>query len=221
MSTRSFTGCAAVVLALLSLSACSRFYYASMEKLGKEKRDILVKRIVDGKKDQEKAREQLKTTMEAFQELTGFQGGDLEKTYGKLNSEYEAAKGRADNVTERVKSIDHVANDLFKEWDGEIEAMRDKDLKARSRSMLKDAQARHQRYMAAMHQTEAKMEPVIQAFHDQVTFLKHNLNARAIRSLKGTAAKIDGQVQVLIADIEKSMKEADSFVASLSAAGNE
>ena len=41
--------------ALAGATACNRLYYASMEKLGKEKRDILVKRIVDGKKDQEEA----------------------------------------------------------------------------------------------------------------------------------------------------------------------
>ena len=55
----------------------------------------------------------------------------------------------------------------------------------------------------------------MQAFHDQVTYLKHNLNARAIKSLKVTAARIDTQVQSLMVDMEKSMKEADAFVASL------
>jgi hypothetical protein len=187
-----------------------------MHKLGKEKRDILVSRIKDGKKDQDKAKEQLKTTMEAFQELTGFQGGDLEKTYNKLNKEYESAQSRADKVSDQVKSIDKVANDLFREWTGEIEQMQDRELKSKSRAMLRDAQSRHEQYMTAMHATEKKMEPVLQAFHDQVTFLKHNLNARAIKSLKGTAARIDSQVQSLMVDIEKSMKEADSFVASLS-----
>src|SRR5262245_51521554 len=84
---------------LLAASACSRIYYASMEKLGKEKRDILVKRIIDGKKDNEEARQQIKTTLESFRELTGFDGGDLERVYNKLNGEYEAAKDRAGDVS--------------------------------------------------------------------------------------------------------------------------
>ena len=37
-----------------------------MHKFGKEKRDILVSRIVDGKKEQDKAKEQLKTTWKRF-----------------------------------------------------------------------------------------------------------------------------------------------------------
>ena len=203
---------------LLGASACSRLYYASMEKLGKEKRDILVKRIIDGKKDNEEAREQIKTTLESFKELTGFDGGNLEKTYNKLNGEYEAAKGRADDVSNRIKSINQVAGDLFKEWAAEIEEMRDASLKTRSRAMLREAQQRHQHYMTAMHATERKMQPVIGAFHDQVLFLKHNLNARAINSLKSTLTKLDRDVELLVTDIERSMQESDAFVSSLLAA---
>jgi hypothetical protein len=203
---------------LLGASACSRLYYASMEKLGKEKRDILVKRIIDGKKDNEEAREQIKTTLESFKELTGFDGGNLEKTYNKLNSEYEAAKGRADDVSNRIKSINQVAGDLFKEWGAEIDEMRDASLKTRSRAMLREAQQRHQHYMTAMHATERKMQPVIGAFHDQVLFLKHNLNARAINSLKSTLTRLDRDVELLVTDIERSMKESDAFVSSLLAA---
>lgn len=50
----------------LTLTGCNRIFYATMEKVGKEKRDILAGRILDGKKDQEKAKEQFKTTLEAF-----------------------------------------------------------------------------------------------------------------------------------------------------------
>jgi len=81
----------------MCMSACTSAYYKTMQKFGKEKRDILVARVKDSKKDQEQTKEQLKTTMETFQELTGFKGGDLEKSYKKLNSEYEKAEGQATN----------------------------------------------------------------------------------------------------------------------------
>jgi hypothetical protein len=35
------------------------------------------------------------------------------------------------------------------------------------------------------------MDPVLAAFHDQVLFLKHNLNARAIASLKEVSYLFD------------------------------
>jgi hypothetical protein len=61
-------------------------------------------------------------------------------------------------------------------------------------------------------------QPVLQAFSDQVVFLKHNLNAKAIQSLKTTSSKIDAQAAALIQDIDTSSKQADDFIQTLSKA---
>src|SRR5262249_16766105 len=120
-----------------------------------------------------------------------------------------------------IASIDHVANDLFREWGKEIDEMKNSSLKNRSRAMLRDTRSRHEEYISHMRETESKMKPVLRAFQDQVLFLKHNLNARAIRSLKTTAAKIDADVTGLMASMERSMKEADEFIANLQAPAKE
>jgi len=204
-----------VLLLTLLLTGCTSLYYNAMEKIGKEKRDILVQRILAGKKDQERAKEQIKTTLEAFQDLTGFEGGDLEKTYKKLNGEFEDAEKRANDVSDRIKSIDQVGSDLFKEWGQELATIKDSALHARSQQLLRVTRNRHQQYIQRMKQTERKMLPILQGFRDQVLFLKHNLNAKATGSLKTTAAKMDGDVTALVADIEASSKEADAFIQSL------
>ena len=204
-----------VLLLTLLLTGCTSLYYNAMEKIGKEKRDILVQRILAGKKDQERAKEQIKTTLEAFQDLTGFEGGDLEKTYKKLNGEFEDAEKRANDVSDRIKSIDQVGSDLFNEWGQELATIKDSTLHARSQQLLRVTRNRHQQYIQRMKQTERKMLPILQGFRDQVLFLKHNLNAKATGSLKTTAAKMDGDVTALVADIEASSKEADAFIQSL------
>jgi hypothetical protein len=66
-----------------------------------------------------------------------------------------------------------------------------------------------------MKTVEAKTRPVLEAFEDQMLYIKHNLNAEAITSLKGTAGKLDAEVHTLIGDIEISTREADAFIASL------
>jgi chromosome segregation ATPase len=205
-----------LLLPIILLSGCTSAYYKAMSTFGKEKRDILVQRIRDTKKDQEQTKEQLKTTMESFQELTGFQGGDLEKSYKKLNGEYEKADGEVNKLRDRIKSIDQVSNDLFTEWQKEIDEMGNANLKARSAAMLRDAKARQAVYMKALRQTEQQMTPVLTAFHDQVLFLKHNLNARAIGSLKGTAASINTDVTAVMKSIDGSMQEADKLISTLS-----
>jgi hypothetical protein len=218
MRSASFR-CAATgaLLSLLLVSGCTRTYYKTMAAFGKEKRDILVSRVKDSKKDQQQAKEQIKTTMESFQELTGFQGGQLEKNYKKLNGEYEKAEDSAKKLHDRIDSIDKVSNDLFKEWQKEIDGMDNRKLKQQSANMLRQSRLQEASYLKSMRQTEARMTPVLSAFHDQVIFLKHNLNARAIGSLKGTSAKISTDVDVLLTSLDGSMAQADALINSLDA----
>ena len=204
-------------LFLLSLSGCSQLYYSSMKKLGKEKRDILVNRILDGKKAQEQAADQFKTALEAFVEVTKFDGGELEKSYKKLNKELERAEDRAKKVSDQIESIDKVARDLFKEWEKEIGEMSNGRLKTESNRLLSDSRSRHEQLIRQMQASEKKMQPVLTAFRDQVLFLKHNLNSKAIGSLKKSAIEIDNEVGLLIKEIEKSNQQADKTIAGLNA----
>ena len=208
-----------IVFALL-LSGCHSTYYKAMRTLGKEKRDILVQRIKDAKKDQDQTKQKLQTTMESFQALTGFKGGSLEKSYKRLNSDYESAASQADKLHDKIQSIDQVSNDLFKEWQGEINAMDNGKLKSQDSVMLRNAKTRQATYMRAMRRTEDQIAPVLKAFHDQVLFLKHNLNARAVGSLKNTSAGLQSDVAGLVQSIDASSQEADKLIASLAASDN-
>ena len=56
------------------------------------------------------------------------------------------------------------------------------------------------------------MPPVLTAFRDQVLFLKHNLNARAVASLQGESAALEEEIAHLIADMNRAIAEADAFI---------
>jgi hypothetical protein len=56
---------------------------------------------------------------------------------------------------------------------------------------------------------------VIDAFRDQVLFLKHNLNAQAVSALSGSTRELQQDISRLVADMEKSIKEADAFIAAM------
>ncbi|MFN7648372.1 MAG: DUF2959 family protein [Acidobacteriota bacterium] len=66
-----------------------------------------------------------------------------------------------------------------------------------------------------MLDVEQRAKPVLKAFEDQVLFIKHNLNAEAVTSLRSTVSKMDTEVSKLVADIEASTREADAFLAAL------
>ena len=83
--------------------------------------------------------------------------------------------------------------------------------------MLRNAKTRQATYMRAMRRTEDQITPVLKAFHDQVLFLKHNLNSRAIGSLENTSAGLQSDVADLIQSIDASSQEADKLISSLAA----
>ena len=53
------TVCIPLIAMTLLLAGCTTAYYKTMQTLGKEKRDILVQRIKDAKKDQDQTKQQL------------------------------------------------------------------------------------------------------------------------------------------------------------------
>jgi len=201
----------AVLLGLLMLVSCATAYYKTMEKFGYHKRDILVARVEDARDSQEEAGEQFKTTLEKFKEVVNFEGGQLEDKYYQLNDEYERATDRADEVTSRIDSVEKVAEDLFAEWQSELSEYSNADLRRASERTLRQTRAKYNKVVNAMRQ----MPPVLNRLKDQVLFLKHNLNARAIGSLEGTAAQLEDDVEDLLRDLEQSIQEANAFIDDL------
>jgi len=206
----------AAVLILCAVAAvpagCVSTGIAVKEAFGYAKREQLVDRVKDAKASQDEAKQQFTSALERFIAVTGFKGGDLEGKYNQLKKELERAQSRADTVKSRVASMQDVAGALFKEWQAELKEYKRDDLRAASERQLDSTRRQYDRLLAAMKGAESKMQPVLDAFSDQVLFLKHNLNAMAIASLQGTADSIAGDVSKLIAELDVSIKESNDFI---------
>ena len=205
----------AVLGAFVMLVGCSSVYYSTMEAFGVPKREILADRVEAGRDSQEAAKEQFQTTLAAFKDTTGFQGGDLEAFYERIKGEFDRCESRADTVHDRIDSIESVAQALFDEWEGELDQYSSAELRAKSETMLRDTKARYQSLMTVMRRAEDRMKPVLDAFRDEVMLLKHSLNAQAIASLQANVSAIESDLAALVSDMEKSIAEADAFIKSL------
>jgi hypothetical protein len=205
----------AISFFFLVFSSCQTTYYTVWEKLGKEKRHLLKDQVEKARSEQEKASEEFTDALTQVKEIYGFEGGDLEDFYNKLNSDYKSCENRAEAVSERIGKVDRVANDLFVEWEKEIEEMDNAKFKSNSRQSLRTAKKRYARLNDAMTKAESKMQPVLAQLRDYVLYLKHNLNAQAVGALKKEVGDIEIEVKTLIEDISRSIKEADSFLETL------
>jgi hypothetical protein len=197
---------------LFVLAGCQSTYYKTMETFGVHKRDILVDRVQDARDAQNSAKEQFASALEEFSSVVNIQGGQLEKKYKTLNAEYERSKNRADAVKGRLNDVKRVGKALFAEWEKELDNYKNDNLRSISQRKLKDTQLRYDKLVAAMEKAESRIQPVLDAFGDQVLFLKHNLNAQAIASLQGELTTMETEIGGLIREMEKSINEADAFI---------
>ena len=200
---------------LFFVTACSSTYYGAMEKVGVHKRDILVDRVEDGRDSQAAAQKQFKSALEQFDSVVKLEETDLKKAYDKLNKEYEKSKKAADDVSTRIDKIESVADALFKEWKGELKQYENKELRRSSEDQLKATKVRYNEMLSTMKTAEQSMEPVLKIFHDNVLFLKHNLNAQAIGSLQSEFANLEGQISELIKSMNVAIDSSNKFIADI------
>jgi TnpA family transposase len=129
-----------------------------------------------------------------------------------LNKELKKSEARAEKVKSRIDSVENVSLALFKEWEQELNQYESQKLRKHSEQKLKDTKARYHQLMTAMRLAESRIEPVLKPFRDQVLFLKHNLNAKAIASLRGELIQVESNTEKLIKELESSIAKADRFI---------
>jgi hypothetical protein len=202
--------------AVLVLSACQnparKVVYSAYEMVGVQKRDLLKKRVDETRENQKEAGETFKDALDRLRALYKIEGGKLEKQYDLTRDAYDKAKKQSEAVKGSIRQVEQVSQDLFNEWEKEASEIETSSLRSKSRQQLAETQKRYADMHSSLKKAEARMEPVLVKFHDQVLFLKHNLNAQAISSLKGESVNIEKDIERLIKEMETSIAEADKFI---------
>ncbi|WP_428775172.1 DUF2959 domain-containing protein [Vibrio sp.] len=206
-----------IALSILTLTGCQSAYYSAMEKVGYHKRDIMVDRVEDAKQSQQDAQQEFSSALEALSELTGYQGGDLEAMYERINDRYQDSEAAAQTVRDRIAAIEDVSEALFDEWQSELQLYTNRSLRRDSERKLTATRNSYQKMLLAMKQAEQKMTPVLNTLRDNTLYLKHNLNARTVGALQGEFSNLERQIQYAISDMNQAIAESDKFLAKLNA----
>ncbi len=194
----------------------SQLYYKSREAiLGHHKRDIVVSHVGQACMALEDSKEQFEDSLQKFKTILGMPDLSLEYRYQQLNMQYQFCQSKTEEVGYRISSIEDVTNALFNEWEEELALYNNRSLRSKSRQQLEKSRRQYKRLLTALKQAEAKIQPVLTAFHDQVLFLKHNLNAQAIAALQHEFMEISVDIGKLITAMEKTINEASQFMSLL------
>jgi len=186
---------------------------SSVDWMWKEPRDLLVDRVEAARDSQHDAAEQFQDALTEFKAVVGLPESDLERQYKKLNAAHKRSQAAAEDISKRVDRVVSASNRLLDEWRVELDDYNDPSLRRLAETQFDQTREHATRLIASMRQTEERMQPVLASFQDQVLYLKHNLNLSAIAALEGEASTIESNVDVLIADMNRSIAEADAFIA--------
>jgi outer membrane murein-binding lipoprotein Lpp len=208
-------GLGAVVMLALLLGGCQSMYFSAMEKVGIHKRDILISRVEDAREAQQDTKEQFQSALDTFLAVTNYDGGELEETYRELKDVLDRSEARADELGERIDAVEDVAEALFDEWQEELGQYNNASLRRSSEQQLKTTRQRCDQLVKQMRRAEAKIEPVLIPLRDQVLYLKHNLNARAVAALGSELKRVRSDVATLVQELEAAVDEADRFIRTL------
>ena len=215
-SIRFFNTNSIVAVALIFVvGGCATAYYGAMEKVGIHKRDILVDRVESARDAQAEAQQQFKSALDQFGAVINIENSDLKQAYERLNAEFEDSQDAAEKVSARIDKVEAVAEDLFEEWTEELTLYKNAELRRASQRKLKETRQRYRRMLASMHRAERSMEPVLRSFQDNVLFLKHNLNAQAIGSLRNEFTSLKGEIAGLIKSMNAAIKTSNQFIAEI------
>ncbi|NNF50105.1 MAG: DUF2959 domain-containing protein [Woeseiaceae bacterium] len=197
---------------LLALTGCASAKYSALEKVGIHKRDILVDRVEDARDSQTETREQLVSAYEELSALIDYDGGELEEKYRRLSKQVERARDRTEELDDHLADIDRVSEDLFNEWQAELDLYNSAALRADQEKKLTQALRQFATMRERMQTARDRVDPVMAVLADNVLYLKHSLNAQALAALRGQATLLEGQVEVLIRDMQVAIEEADAFI---------
>lgn len=205
----------AIILSIFTLTGCQSAYYSAMEKVGYHKREIMVDRVEDAKASQQEAQKEFTSALQALSNLTQFNGGELEEVYKEINEQYQESEKAAQEVRDRIAAIEDVAGALFEEWQQELSLYTSAKLRRSSEKKLKETKASYQQMLKAMKRAEQKMTPVLNTLRDNTLYLKHNLNANAVGSLKGELVSLETEIEQAIKQMKAAIAESDAFLQKL------
>ncbi len=207
--------CGLLLSLVLVLAGCARTYYSAMEKVGVHKRDILVDRVAEARDSQAEAQQQFKSALEQFGSVVKLEETDLKQAYEKLAAEYEDCSEAAQRVSDQIRKVESVAGALFDEWEDELDQYQSRKLRRASEQQLQQTRKHCRQMLHSMHRAEKSMQPVLLSLHDNVLFLKHNLNAQAIGSLRAEFSNLQQDIDGLISRMNAAIEDSNRFIAAM------
>lgn len=199
---------ALIIAVLVSVTGCGGAYKAS----GQYKRELMLNRIEKARQCHEKAKGQFETLLANYMSIVDANGGDIRTKYNKLNRECKKARSTANELSKRIKEVEKVGKPLFRDWEDELDEYQDEQMRRTSEEQLDITRRNYMKCVHSIKACQSRVEEVLASINDQVLFLSHNLNAKALSTFKKDTSSLKAEISGLVKQMQDAIKEAETFI---------
>jgi len=211
MTTQKNVRAVAAVLVyvfLIFIVGCGNAYKAS----GQYKRELLLNRIEKARQCHDQAREQFEVVLANYTSIIDGKGGDIRTKYNKLNRECKRAESIDEDMSKRIKEVEKVGKPLFRDWEDELNQYQDEQLRRTSEEQLDLTRSKYLKCIHSIKACQAKVKDVIALINDQILFLSHNLNSKALTTFKKDTSYLKDEISGLVKQMQNAVKETETFI---------
>ena len=164
------------------------------------------------RQDQQEVLSVLDETLMSIRTKFNVKETPLSEKYTDLRNKYNKLAAKADGLRESQASFKELCTNLFSEWKHEANEMKDVKLKNKSIEALAESKLVYDGYAKRLDDAFAKLAPVQQSIKDNVTFIKHRLNAETIQNLDIAVDGLESDIAELVTDMNELLEETQKYI---------
>ncbi len=143
----------------------------------------------------------------------GFQG-DAAMAFAKFIAASETSEEQGENLRDSVDPMRDAADDLFRRWTKDMEAFGNSRMRQRSQTRLDETRTSYQGIVGATQAAQIALDAFHDDLRDHATFLRHDLNANSVASLRGDVRDLREQFEGLEVRFDATVAAARAYVES-------
>lgn len=204
-----------VVLLGLIAGCQSSPYYASMERLGVSRGEVLAERVDAARQAQQRAREALDSALSRLELALSASPSTFSREREALTQALEKSDDAQRDLAWRLDDADEAAEAVFTEWHDELDDYHDERYRELSERQLAESRERYADIRQALATSREQMRPVTETLNDTALLLEHEEKARDLAALGDRMPEMRDTLGELATRAAQIDRETDALVEAL------
>ncbi len=140
--------------------------------------------------------------------------GDAAPAFAEFMESAELAEQQGDVLSKSVEPMQRAADELFHRWTKDLENFGNTRMRQRSQARLDETRTRYQSILGATQAAQIALDAYNNDLKDHALFLRHDLNATSVETIRGDVRLLNEQIQDLDKRFDATTAAARAYVES-------